>query len=451
MTVQKTISTAFHRLEFSHRIAIAVFLILLILRLAIINTPSPTTSVDNCIEPSSGGFPIECGFVFDEAHYVPAVRKLLRGVSTNHEHPPLSKLLIAASMIAFGDNPVGWRLAPAILSSAAASFTTLIAWHLTRRRDLTLLATIFIATDVMLFNIGSIAMLDGPAMFFLVAGTWLFLKSRYSAAAALLALAFLCKTAVLFNIVALVAYLLLVAYSKRGKLMDAVAEWSPAFEKTVIIMLAVSIAGIAAYDYGFRAFNNPFAHLDYMISYHSQLRYDCKEFQLPLRCTVIDSDGKRTVIDLPLSWISPISPFSPAPYHLVTVSSGDRSWHPVAYWGIYSPAWWTTGLVLAITAYNTVRTRGKDSQQAFIFSWMLFGYGPYFLLAHLLNRYVYTFYFLPTLPALAVGLPLVLSDDKFSKVVVWGVAVIQIVWFFIYFPVKSDTYIQILELLNLPR
>ncbi|MEM4352994.1 MAG: hypothetical protein QXV68_05190, partial [Candidatus Caldarchaeum sp.] len=98
-----------------------------------------------------------------------------------------------------------------------------------------------------------------------------------------------------------------------------------------------------------------------------------------------------------------------------------------------------------------VQSRWKNQQHAFIFTWMIFSYGPYFLLAHLLNRYVYTFYFLPTLPALAIGLPLVLSDDKFSRAVVVAVAVIQAAWFFIYFPVKSDTHIALLELLNLPR
>ncbi|MEM1942728.1 MAG: phospholipid carrier-dependent glycosyltransferase [Candidatus Caldarchaeum sp.] len=448
MTVLQTLSRP---QGFEKRVALACFLTLLILRLAVINTPSPTTPVENCIDAPGGGFPTECGFVFDEAHYVPAVRKLLRGVSTNHEHPPLSKLLIAGTMLVLGDNPVGWRFTPAVLSSAAAAFIPLIAWQLTRRRDITLLATMMIASDVMFFNIGSIAMLDGPALFFLMAGTWVFLKNKHSAAALLLGLGFLCKTAVLFNVVGLLAYFLLLAYSRRGSLRAAFYDWSPVFEKTVLIMLAATIAGLAAYDYGFRAFNNPFAHLDFMVSYHSQLRYECREFQLPLRCTVVDPDGKRTVVDLPLSWISPVSPFSPAPYHLVTVSAGDRVWHPIAYWGIYSPSWWTTALVLVISAYTTVQSRWKNQQHAFIFTWMIFSYGPYFLLAHLLNRYVYTFYFLPTLPALAIGLPLVLSDDKFSRAVVVAVAVIQAAWFFIYFPVKSDTHIALLELLNLPR
>ncbi|MCS7133184.1 MAG: hypothetical protein NZ921_00070, partial [Candidatus Caldarchaeum sp.] len=72
-------------------------------------------------------------------------------------------------------------------------------------------------------------------------------------------------------------------------------------------------------------------------------------------------------------------------------------------------------------------------------------------IGHLLQRWVYTFYFLPTLPAVALGLSTVLSGDRFSRAVLYGVALVQLAWFFIYFPVKSDTHIHILELLNLPR
>ncbi len=451
MTIKKSLLKTYQKIMFHRALAIAVFLTLLMLRLYVINFPSPSTSVENCIEPTKGSFPTECGFVFDEAHYIPAVRKLLRGEAANNEHPPLSKLLIAGSILVFGDNPFGWRIIPSVLSSASAALVTLLTWQLTRKREQVILATVFTATDVMFFNIGSIAMLDGPALFFMILGTLLFLKERFITAALVLGLGLLSKTAVLFNVAGLLAYRFLQEYSKTRKITDTLNRWLPVFEKTVLITLFVSIAGLAAYDYGFKAYDTPFAHLDYMLSYHSQLRYSCKEFELPLRCTVIDPDGRRTIIDLPLSWISPISPFAAAPYHIVSVTAGDRTWHPVAYWGIYSPIWWMTGLVLAFATYHVIKTRGGDKLQTLVFTWILFGYCPYFLLAHLLSRYVYTFYFLPTVPAVAIGLPAILSDDRFAKTVLYGVAAVQAIWFFIYFPVKSDLYIQILEMLNLPR
>jgi 4-amino-4-deoxy-L-arabinose transferase-like glycosyltransferase len=412
----------------------------------IINTPAPAIDPNMCIEPTADGFPNGCGFVFDEAHYIPAVRKLIHGFSTNHEHPPLSKLLIAGSILALGDNPLGWRLIPSILSSAAAAMVPLLAWRLTGRKDVTAFSAILLSGDAMLFNIGTIAILDGPALFFLLLGTYFFISSQHIRAALILGLGLLSKTAVLFNVVALLLYALTHAHGRRGVVMESLREWLPVFEKTVLVVAAVFIAGIAIYDYGFGAYSNPFQHIDYMLAYHSQLRYNCREFELPFRCY----DG-GVAVDLPLSWISPISPFTAAPYHLVSVSAGDGIWHPIAYLGIYSPLWWTTAIVLAFSAYHTISSRGGDRVNAFITAWITAGYGAYFIIAYLLNRWVYTFYFIPTLPALAIGLPTMLSEGRTGRIVLYTLTIIQAGWLFTYFPVKSDTHIQILELLNLPH
>lgn len=441
---QNLLPTFVKRLRFDQKLAIAVFIILLGLRLMIINSPSPEVKVVD------GETRVEGGLVFDEAHYVPAVRKLLRGESVNHEHPPLSKLLIAASMLVFGDNPLGWRLMPSLLSSAAVALIPLIAYRLTRSRFATFFTTLLLATDVMFFNIGTIAMLDGPAFFFLLLGTYMFLQTRYTSAAIFFGLAFLSKTSIVFNVAGLLLFSFLAVYIRHGKILESVQNWSPLFEKTVLIGLAVFMAGLTVYDIGYGAYSNPFAHLDYMLNYHAQLKYNCTEYELPLRCTVVNQDGSTSIVDLPLSWISPISPFAAAPYMVVTMTAGDRVWHPIAYYGIYSPYWWTTALVLVYSLYMVVKSRGEDTVNLFVFSWTAMSYLPYFALAHLLQRWVYTFYFLPTLPAVALGLSMMLREDRFSRYVLYGIAALQLIWFFIYFPVKSDTHIHILELLNLP-
>ncbi len=60
-------------------------------------------------------------FYFDEVHYVPAARQMLEPVMPspmlNPMHPPLAKQLIAVSIRAFGDGPLGWRY-PGVLFGA---------------------------------------------------------------------------------------------------------------------------------------------------------------------------------------------------------------------------------------------------------------------------------------------------------------------------------------------
>lgn len=57
---------------------------------------------------------------FDEVHYLPAARAVLElGVTTNVEHPPLAKQLMALGIWLFGDGPLGWRILSVIFGTLA--------------------------------------------------------------------------------------------------------------------------------------------------------------------------------------------------------------------------------------------------------------------------------------------------------------------------------------------
>src|ERR1700704_2245817 len=62
-------------------------------------------------------------FYFDEVHYVPAARQMLEPVISgpvlNPMHPPLAKQLMALSIRAFGDVPLGWRYPSVLFGSLA--------------------------------------------------------------------------------------------------------------------------------------------------------------------------------------------------------------------------------------------------------------------------------------------------------------------------------------------
>ena len=62
-------------------------------------------------------------FYFDEAHDVPTARAMLEPVLPslllNPMHPPLAKELMAVSIRAFGDVPLGWRYPSVLFGSLA--------------------------------------------------------------------------------------------------------------------------------------------------------------------------------------------------------------------------------------------------------------------------------------------------------------------------------------------
>jgi dolichyl-phosphate-mannose-protein mannosyltransferase len=55
---------------------------------------------------------------FDEFHYVAAAKHfLVFDQIPNMEHPPLAKIIMAAGIKAFGDNPLGWRIMSTLFGS----------------------------------------------------------------------------------------------------------------------------------------------------------------------------------------------------------------------------------------------------------------------------------------------------------------------------------------------
>jgi len=432
-------------LENPRFIAVLSTTVLLLLRLLIVNYPSPTLPPDQCIDQPKS----ECALIFDEYYYVPAARKLMVGEAVNNEHPPLSKLMIAAGIAIFGDNPLGWRFPSMLFSSMAVGILAMFAWHLTRRPIIVWVTTIMLGADIMLFNVGSIAILDGPAFFFTVLGALLYIRNRFTFSGLALSLAMLSKTSSLFAYLGLLLYTLVIGYGEKRSCRNALEKFLHAFEKTSIPIVIIVLAGLTAYDIAFRAYSNPFAHLDYMLTYHSQLRYNCVEYNLPFRC--IDRSG--TVVDLPFSWISPLQQFQPMPFNVQTVSDGVRSWHPIAYWGIYSPYWWTTLVVIPFILYemiSKIRTGQNATIETLVISWLSLNYGVYYIIGYIFSRWVYPFYFITALPALVIGLAIMLEKGVFPRAVLLALVAAQLVWAFIYFPVKSELHLEILRILNLP-
>jgi dolichyl-phosphate-mannose--protein O-mannosyl transferase len=117
---------------------------------------------------------------FDEVHYLPAAREMLRWWETdeggylNPEHPLLAKQLIALGMALFGDNPLGWRIMPLMAGVTAILAAMRAMWHASTDRFATLAFGVLLASGFHLFVQSRIAMLDIVMAVFLLLAAWQF-------------------------------------------------------------------------------------------------------------------------------------------------------------------------------------------------------------------------------------------------------------------------------------
>lgn len=107
--------------------------------------------------------------IFDEIYFPVMANKYLEGIRFFDLHPPLGKFFIAASIAVFGDDPLGWRLMPAVFGCAMIGLGALLGWHLTKSRAGALLLAAFIAVETMLVTYSRTGLMDGILVFFVLA------------------------------------------------------------------------------------------------------------------------------------------------------------------------------------------------------------------------------------------------------------------------------------------
>ncbi len=138
--------------------------------------------------------------MFDEVHYVPAAQAILDlSGPRNIEHPMVGKELIAAGMVLFGDNPIGWRIMPSFAGTATVLGVFAFLWLLLGTMRPALIGAALAALNQTIFVQARTAMLDIFLGAFIVWGMVLMLWAmkgqgrqvwwRWIAASALLGLA----------------------------------------------------------------------------------------------------------------------------------------------------------------------------------------------------------------------------------------------------------------------
>lgn len=120
------------------------------------------------------GFP--SGKNFDEVYYATEAQELLRwGYEDNRGymfivHPPLGKWLIAATSAIWGDNSLGWRVAPAVAGTLAVVIMTRLARRMFRSTLFGAIAGVLLGLDGLTLVLSRTAILDIFLEFFVLAG-----------------------------------------------------------------------------------------------------------------------------------------------------------------------------------------------------------------------------------------------------------------------------------------
>jgi predicted membrane-bound dolichyl-phosphate-mannose-protein mannosyltransferase len=375
--------------------------------------------------------------IFDEAYYVNAARVILGvpvpadasyagsavGLDPNTEHPPLGKVLIAASMVIFGDNGIGWRVPSLVAGMLGLGAIYRIVRNAGEAAWLGVLAVAIYSLDILSFIHGRIGTLDMMATGLMLLGASLALRRRWMLAGIAFAAATLVKeTAVLGLLAVLVMYALdLYAARRRGERLrreDA---------KPVAVLLAVfsvvSLGGLWLLDLRFTTYTNPIEHVFHMLGYGMGLT---------------GGPSPSGIASNPWDWLVNGGQFD---YLKVAVNvlgpNGEllASHASVDFRALMNPVM-VGALALSVpTAFYLAWTRGHRLA-TWAAVWMAVNYLPFVYLGGIAHRISYLYYILPTIPAFAVATALVLSRLSLPKPLTWTYLGASLAAFVAYFPFR---------------
>lgn len=308
----------------------------------------------------------------------------------NYEHPPLVKALVALTLYVFG--PLKDASAPGSLISHIASFLSFrtvqlvmgalslpliytVAYDISKDRRLAVLAAVSLFLEPLYALFSRLDYLDIPMVFFALCAYAVYFGSRrfgrvneYLLCGIFLGLSLLSKETGIFFVIPLVVYHFLFRQ----------ATWTTKLKEALTVIgieAAVSVAGLQLYDtLAGTPFPTFFSQIAYMIGYSHTL----------LCPNLCNNPG-------------------PNPWYFLLTSNYwmiEVSYNPVLLWSVF--VWVPVGAFLIL---RQVRKKQVDgASRLFVFALLLlvvtFVQNEVFYLS---GRIIWVWYFLPAVPALALG------------------------------------------------
>lgn len=316
--------------------------------------------------------------ILDEQHYIPDARSIIQNHETlRPEHPPLSKLLIASSILIFGDNPIGWRAFSVLFGTLNIVLFYLVCRKLHMSRRAANIAVFLLGFENLSFIQASVAMLDVFCLTFMLASFWLYLRKNYSLSAIAIALSALAKLTGALGAGAIGLHWLIM---NRKALLER--NWR---------LLADFIASMLLAPFTFLVF---MPVLDYLATHEfTNPVYRVKEM-MSLMATLTFATTKHDSLSRPWEWL--ISPKA-MPY-----------WYAPSYMGGISYTVWA--LIIPAVIYMGYRLWKGNSAATFGVLWFIFTYVVWIPASIITDRVSFVFYFYPTIGAVCIGLGLAFSQ-----------------------------------------
>jgi dolichyl-phosphate-mannose-protein mannosyltransferase len=379
--------------------------------------------------------------IFDEAYYVNASRVILgipviegahyddgtAGLDPNIEHPPLGKLVMAGSMLVFGDGALGWRLPSIVAALIAIAAVYLIVRAAGETNALAFGVAGFVAFDNLTLVHGRIGTLDMLALAPMLLAAWLALRERWLLAGTLLGLGLLVKLSTMYGLLAIGALLALRAlgsWRRDGRL--------PMVDVRAGVLLAagfavVSIVGLWILDIRFTTFTNPLDHLRHMIEYGASLKEPGTRSGF---CTgAASAPWQWLVNECQINYLSVDTVVREGETVVGRVSA-------IEFRGAMNPLL-AGPLLLAFPVLVGYAWRTGNRLATWAIAWGLAGWLPYVLLVLVSHRVTYIFYFLPVIPAVAVALAVLLWRSGLPRWIGGLFVVMYVIGFIAYFPFRQ--------------
>lgn len=366
--------------------------------------------------------------IFDEVYYVQAARVICgypvqseglppswyTGGDFNKEHPPLAKLIMAASLEACGGDSLGWRLPSIVLGLVGMLATYALGKSLTGRLAVARWAVLFLALDNLWFVHSRIATLDIFVASLSCLGVWLYIARRPALSGLVLALATLCKLNGLFAMLGILLYEgISCAMDRWGKQIVRI-PWTK-LAVLFVCMGSLTYSGLGAMDCYWTEFRHPEDHLKHIVSYGKALSRE-------------QGVSPQGIESTPLQWWLNEKNFSYL--EVAATSKGNRA-DAVVFRGILNP--YLLGLAPFALCFCLLRARSR-SLELLVLCLVVANYGPFLLTYLRFRRITYIYYMVPLLPYLCIAASLML--DACPRWARWVMVIASAYSLAYYFPFK---------------